>query len=181
MNNNKNQNSDNESEEHVRLIAQAQLRLHAYILALVGRPSDADDLLQETNVILWRKRHTFQPGTNFFAWAFKIAQLQVLAHRSKHHRSKVQFDAELINQIADIANEESKHYDQRADALLTCLKKLPEEQRLLITRRYQPDVAVHSLADEMGKTANAVSESLRRIRETLRQCIERALASEVRS
>ncbi|WP_339750315.1 sigma-70 family RNA polymerase sigma factor [uncultured Rubinisphaera sp.] len=181
MNHDKNQISDDDSEEHVRLIAQAQLRLHAYILALVGRPSDADDLLQETNVILWRKRHTFQPGTNFYAWAFKIAQMQVLANRSKYHRSKIQFDADLLNQIADIAHEESEHYNQRADALLTCLKKLPEEQRQLITRRYQPDVAVQSLAAEMGKTANAVSEALRRIRETLRQCIERTLASKAHS
>lgn len=169
------------SEHLVRLIAQAQRRLFAFVLALVRRTTDAEDILQETNVVLWRKRETFRPESDFFAWAFEIARLQVLSHRTRQSRHGDPFDVTLLDEIADAARVESHQFDQRGAALSHCLEKLTVQQRKLIVRRYQPDVAVQSLAEELGKSANAVSEMLRRIRETLRQCIERTLSAESRS
>ena len=166
------------AEGLVSLIAQAQRRLYAFILTLVRRPADAEDVLQETNVVLWRKRESFRPGSDFFAWAFEIARLQVLAWRARQNRSADPFDAALLSEIAEAAAAESPQYGRREGALRRCLQKLPESQRALILRRYQPRVAVNDLATELGKSAKAVSESLRRIREALRQCIERALAAE---
>lgn len=168
------------TEEFVHSITQAQRRLYAFVLALVRRPADADDVLQETNVVLWRKRETYRPGTDFYAWAFEIVRLQVLAWRARQARSADPFDAALLTEIAAAAELESQRYGQREAALRSCLQKLPEQQRALIIRRYQPEVAVNSLAAELGKSAKSVSESLRRIRDTLRQCIERTLAAETR-
>lgn len=180
MNNDDNQAAETESEEHVRLIAQAQRRIYAFIFSLVGHSTDADDILQETNVVLWRKRETYESGTNYLAWAFAIARLQVLAHRSQQTRRGITFDDNLLEKIAKVASTESEQYDRRNAALQNCLQKITATQRELISRRYQPDGAVNSLAADIGKTSKAVSESLRRIREKLRQCIERTLAAETR-
>ncbi|MDF1747096.1 MAG: sigma-70 family RNA polymerase sigma factor [Gimesia sp.] len=180
MNDDDNQAAKMESEEHVRLIAQAQRRVYAFIFSLVGHSTDADDILQETNVVLWRKRETYERGTNYFAWAFAIARLQVLAHRSRQACRGMTFDDDLLEEIAKAASTESEQYDRRNIALQGCLQKLTSIQRDLITRRYQPDGAVNSLATDIGKTSKAVSESLRRVREKLRLCIERTLAAEAR-
>lgn len=169
------------NEELVRLIAQAQQRLYAFLLVLVRRPADVDDILQETNIVLWRKRETYRSGTDFFAWAFEIARFQVLAFKARQSRQADPHDESLLKELAETSRVESVTYDRRAAALQGCLKKLTENQRELILRRYQPDVAVNSLAVEMGKNAKAVSESLRRIRELLRQCIQRTLAAESRT
>lgn len=170
--------SDDSNEELVRLIAQAQRRLYAFILMLVRRPGDAEDVLQETNLVLWRKRETFRPGSDFYAWAFEIARLQVLAWHGKQNRGTGSFDADLLAGIAESAVVELEQYSRREAALRGCLQKLPPAQRDLILRRYQPRIAVNALAVELGKSAKAVSESLRRIREALRQCIERTFATE---
>lgn len=172
--------SPDHSEELVRLIAQAQRRLYAFVLTLVRKPAEVDDILQEINVVLWRKRETYRSGSDFYAWAFAVARLQVLASHARQHRREGRFDDSLLEELSAVAVVESEMYDRREAALRACLEKLPASQRALIERRYQPDVAVSLLADEMGKTAKAVSESLRRIRETLRQCIERTLARESR-
>lgn len=172
--------STDPSEELVRLIAQAQRRLYAFVLALVRRPADADDILQETNVVMWRKRDAYRPGSDFFAWAFEIARLQTLAFRARQARQGDPFDAALLAELAAAAQAELEHYDSREFALRSCLQKLPAEQRELIAQRYGRPAAVNSLAIELGKSAKAVSESLRRIRESLRQCIERTLAAEER-
>jgi len=168
------------SEEIIRLMTQAQRRLYAFVLALVRRPADAEDILQETNVVLWRKRETWRPGSDFYAWAFEIARLQALNFWSRKARQGSRFDEALLAEIAAVAQTESEQFAPRESALRDCLQKLPETQRGLILRRYQPGAAVNALASEMGKTARAVSESLRRIRDTLRQCIERTLAAESR-
>ncbi len=44
-----------------------------------------DDVLQNTNVVLWTKRNEFKHGTNFLAWAFNIARYQV---KHQHGRNK---------------------------------------------------------------------------------------------
>lgn len=173
--------SADSAEELVRLIAQAQRRLYAFIFALVRRPADVDDILQETNVVLWRKRETFELGTDFFAWAYAVARLQVLAHRSRQHRGVFLLDEKLFEELAEAARTELESFDRREMALGHCLERLPAGQRQLITRRYRPGTSVQALAVELGKSARAVSESLRRIRSELRKCIERTLAMESHS
>ncbi|MCA8983791.1 MAG: sigma factor [Planctomycetaceae bacterium] len=97
------------AEEHVRLIAQAQRRLYAFMFALVRRPADVDDILQETIVVLWRMRETFELGTNFFAWAYSVARIQVLAHRSRQHRGVFLLDEKLFEELAEAARIELEY------------------------------------------------------------------------
>lgn len=70
----------------IRQISQHQAALLAYILTLYPDRSEAHDILQETNVVLWQKVGEFQVGTNFKAWAFRIAYLQTLAHLKRIKR-----------------------------------------------------------------------------------------------
>jgi RNA polymerase sigma-70 factor, ECF subfamily len=165
-------------EELVALIARAQRRLFAFILAMVRRPDDAEDVLQEVNVVLWRKRNTYELGTDFLAWAFQISRNQVKAFRAKQRRHGDPFDEPLLEVIATVAESESALYDRRELALRKCMEKLPPHHREIVVRRYQPKAAVESMAAETGKSAKALSELLRRIRDTLRRCIEQTLAAE---
>ena len=114
------------------------------------------------------------------SWAFEIARWQVLSFRSKRSRGGEPFDESLLDELAEVARGELESLERREEALRHCLEKLPVEQRRLILRRYQPDGSVTALAGEMGKSAKALSELLRRIREALYQCIERTLAAESR-
>ncbi|HVJ69575.1 MAG TPA: sigma factor, partial [Caulifigura sp.] len=75
--------SPGRSEELVSLITWHQRRLFAYIMSLVRSPNDAEDILQEVNVVLWRKRDDFHAGTDFLAWAFRISRTQVMAFRAR--------------------------------------------------------------------------------------------------
>jgi len=163
-----------DSAEFVANIASIQRQLHTYIYSLVYHREDTEDILQETNYVLWKKADTFTPGTNFRAWAYKIAQLQVMAYRKKKMKlnQKEWLDSELIECLAEEALEDAEYYQQRHDALQECLQELPEERRELVTRRYSPGSSVNDMADEMGKAPKAVSETLRRIRHALHKCIK---------
>src|SRR6185369_11213719 len=88
------------SETYIQNVIGLQSQLYAYILTLLADTEAADDVLQETNLVLCRKAHEFTEGTKFEAWAFRIARIQCLAFWKIHSRNWLVFDNEAINQIA---------------------------------------------------------------------------------
>ena len=65
--------------EFVRLLTGQQRQLYLYIIALLPNPTDVDDVLQATNMVLWSKADEFEPGSDFGAWARRVAHFEVLA------------------------------------------------------------------------------------------------------
>jgi RNA polymerase sigma-70 factor (ECF subfamily) len=168
------------SAEFLTQVTRAQRSLYGFITSLVWQSGDADDVLQETNLVLWRKAGEFDPGQDFMAWALRIAQLQAMAHLKKQRR-RFAFDDDLLAQLADESLTEQCENDRRRAALTTCLKKLSDAQRRLISQRYEPGASVNSLAAARGTSPKALSEMLRRIRHALSECIERTLAREAQT
>ena len=154
-------------------VTKAQRNLHAFILSILRNAADADDVLQETNLVLWRKASEFDPSRPFMPWALRIAQLQALAFLKQKKTNRVAFSEELLSLIAEEAIAEVSEQDARRVALAGCLQKLPEQQRLLIAQRYQPGGSVNAIAQERNTAPKALSEMLRRIRTSLMKCIER--------
>jgi RNA polymerase sigma-70 factor (ECF subfamily) len=156
-------------------VTRAQRRLFAFIYSLVYRHADAEDILQECNVVFCRKSREFQPGTDFMAWACCIAKRQVLAFRKKQGRAHEHFDDALIDQLGDEAQHRFEQLDLRLDILRECVQQLPEEKRALVARRYEACSSVKDMARASGRSPKAVSEDLRRIREHLMRCVERKM------
>ena len=161
-------------------VSRVQRSLYAFILTLVRQPADAEDVLQETNVVLWQKAGEFDASREFMPWALRIAYLQALAHLKRQQRLPMTFDEPLIAVLADEATAQRAELDLRRHALTGCLQKLPDHHRKLIATRYEPGGSVSELARRTGKTPKAMSETLRRIRRALLDCIERTVAREAR-
>ena len=77
-----------QQDELIELMTQYQGRLYVYMLSLIGNPDAANDVLQETNIVLWKESKQYVPGTNFKAWAFRIAHFQCMAYRQRRLRDK---------------------------------------------------------------------------------------------
>jgi len=168
------------SAEFITLVTRAQRTLHAFIVSMVRHAADADDVLQETNIVLWRKSAEFDTAREFLPWAMRVAQLQSLAHLKRRQRARVSFDDELLALVAKEAIAEVAEADARRVALAGCLQKLDTEQRALVAQRYEPGDSVNEIAVARGTTPKALSEMLRRIRHALLLCIERSMAQEAR-
>lgn len=149
--------------------------MYLFILAQIPRPNDAEEILQNTNVVIWSKCDRFEPGTNFVAWAMKIASLEVLKFRQRHARDKLQFSDEFVSRVAAAIEEEADLLDRRRRALASCMKKLRPDDRELIQQRYAPGGSGKSVAEALRRPANSVYQSIGRIRQALLECIERQL------
>jgi RNA polymerase sigma-70 factor, ECF subfamily len=161
------------SDELVTLMTQYQGRLYVYILSLIGDPNSANDVLQETNIVLWKESAQFAPGTNFKAWAFRIAHFQCMAYRQRRLRDKVLFSDEVIAALAIDAKELDETYEERAIALGRCLEQIHARSREAVRLRYAEQLAVKEVAARMHRTANAVSQLLFRARQWLIACVKR--------
>lgn len=162
-----------ESEGFVRLMTEHQGRLFGYILSLLGDPDPANDVLQETNVVLWRDSREFRPGTNFKAWAFRVAHFQVMAWRQRQIRDRLVFEDDLLEVLAFGAREADETFDARQQLLTGCLEKLDPPHREMVRRRYAEGHSLRALAADRGMTPNAVTQALFRIRQGLMQCVAR--------
>ncbi|MGB0644523.1 MAG: sigma-70 family RNA polymerase sigma factor [Akkermansiaceae bacterium] len=163
--------------EFVGQIARHQATLHAYIISLMPGIDGVDDVLQETNIILWEKRTSFEPGTNFRAWACSIARFKVMSHRRKLSNLGFQlFDEELTEQLAMECEAEPEELDGRLCALNTCLKRLTDSERSLVEHRYFSDSTLEEYALKVNRPAESLRVSLFRIRAALKKCIAEKIA-----
>lgn len=69
--------------ELVGLLTRNQRKIFAYIYTLVPNRADAEDILQETSVTIYKKFAEFELGTDFVAWANRIAWWKVKAAQQK--------------------------------------------------------------------------------------------------
>ena len=166
------------SEEFVQLFSRTQRRIYLHILGQVGNPTDADEVLQETNVVIWSKFDRFELGTNFIAWTFQIANYEVLKFRDRRRSSRLVFSEDVIEAIAEESEESQDDLDLRRAALNECLDKLRSKDRELIQTRYAPGNKGKDVADVLGRPSNSVYQSIGRIRKTLFECINRRLSAE---
>jgi RNA polymerase sigma-70 factor, ECF subfamily len=164
--------------EFVELYSRYYPRLQYYLMALLPSANDAADVLQESSLVLWRKFASYQPGTNFYAWACKIARLQALKFRNRVGRSARLLDDAILEKLSEEAMADEIDPAASLEALAYCLERLSERNRSLIRRRYQPNISVRELAAEVGCSANALSKLLGKIRRLLMDCVERKLSSE---
>ncbi len=162
--------------EFVLLITRHQAAIYAYILTIHPNRVAAQDILQETNIVLCRKLDEFEPGTNFKAWAFRIAYWQTMAHLKRVQRAGwVELEPDVIDLVAHEAEEQLADFEDRHLALKSCIQKLPAGDASILLAHYQKGESIADLAGRLGRSRDALKQVLMRIRRTLRSCIERQL------
>lgn len=153
--------------------------LYSFIVSILPDTDAAQDVLQETNVVLLEKANEFRPDLHFPTWACKIARFQVRAYLRDRGRNRMMFVGQLFDEIAEEAVTQLAEYKGRLEALERCLQKLPAHDRTLLEARYAEGGSVQALAIREGKSVNAISRMLYRLRGLLTRCMRQSIGAEV--
>jgi len=165
----------------IELLASHQGRLFTFLYAHVLNMADAEDLYQQVALVLWAKFDQFVPGTDFGAWAIRVADLTIKNFLRGKRRSKVFFSDEVMQRIVDHqAAVPPERVAARSEALQGCLQRLPAADRELVEQCYGGEAKIKDVASTLGRSAGAIYTSLCRIRQALLACIERAMTSEAK-
>lgn len=166
-----------EQAAFVAQITRHQSMLRSYIISLMPGVEGVDDVLQQTNLVLWEKRTNFRLDTNFRAWAVAIARYEVKAHRRKMLRfSKLMLSEELSETLAQHSEAPPDEVDDRHRALEQCIGRLRESDRELLDHRYFSKGTLEDFAARCGRPPESLKVTLFRIRAALRKCISSELA-----
>lgn len=162
----------------VRLFAQHEHQIYAYIVAALGNWADADEVMQETSVALWEMFERFTEGTSFVGWACQIAYFRILRFREKKRRDRHDFDQEFVETVAATALEESDWFEFRRKALGDCVGRLKENDRELLQFCYADGGTIKCAAERLDRPAKSVYKALARIRQALFDCVQRKMSAE---
>lgn len=161
-------------EEQVQLLfVRHECAIRAFVRALQPSLADADDVIQETFLTVSRKAATFEPGTNFVAWACGIARLKVLENLRQRKRSTALSEAAIIALAENAPAPETQQC--REEALARCLEKVAPKARDLLWRRYSSRQSSDEMAAALSMTSTAVRLALFKARSFLRDCVTHEL------
>jgi RNA polymerase sigma-70 factor, ECF subfamily len=159
----------------VRLFSREARRVYSFILTLVFNHNDADEIFQNTSVVLWNKFDAFAEGTSFFSWACRIAYLEVLNYR-RSRRELLGLSEEALESLAAEAQSLADGHDVLGEALAECLEKLSRADRDMVNLRYYHRRAPKEIADVRSKSIHSVYRALSRIHNALHECIRQSSA-----
>lgn len=172
---------DASTEQFVRRLTEHQTRLYGYIYSLIGDRNRAADVLQETNLVLWRKLAEFDSKRPFLPWALGVARYQVLAHIRDQKRDRLLLNTELAESLSAEVAAQSEHIDSMREALQSCIEKLTDNNQKLIRYRYSRMMPIREVADELKRSVGSVKVALLRVRRKLAQCVERRLGTDYKA
>ena len=155
--------NDSHTQEVLQLFVRHQTRIKGFILALLPDFAAAEDVLQETFLVVQRKAADFQPGASFTAWAFRIARFKVMKAQTAHQRRSDRVSDEVLEALAECAPAELWD-DRRLSLLPACLDRLAPQARRIIDLFYRDEHKTGEIARRVGWTAAAVSVALSRSR-----------------
>jgi RNA polymerase sigma-70 factor, ECF subfamily len=169
--------SDLDREEFARLFSRNARRIYGFIMTLVFNHHDAEEVFQNTNVVMWNKFADFQPGSNFFAWASRIAYYEVLSLMKQQRRSRT-FSDEALELLANEAVALSDRSTERYEALEECLSRLDPPDRELLQERYYYQRPPKQIASSQSKSVHAIYRALSRIHNVLLSCVQRSMKAD---
>ena len=165
------------NQEFLRLFLENQGAIYAFILSMVTRTSDADDIMQETATKMLERFEDFQRGSNFGAWGVTIARYKIMEYHNEKKRNFDLVNKKLLEQISHVASKKVLSMEDRLKALELCLSKLDKKNRGLIHRRYHQGFTIKKIAGELKKPVAGIYKVMSRLHVSLSRCITMTLSA----
>ena len=160
-----------QNEKFVFLLTENYRKIYVYIYALVPHRQDAEDLMQEVAVVLYRDFEKYTPNSNFAAWAKKIAMYKIMDFRNTRKSLRTTFSQQTMDLISQHIDQNKGTIEDRLDALRSCIEELDESDRQLIISRYKKGVTMNELAGWYKVSLATIYRTLERIHLLLMRCV----------
>jgi RNA polymerase sigma-70 factor (ECF subfamily) len=157
--------------------------LMAFIFGLIRDPDAAEDILQEVWLRLSEASRKGVAIDDLAKWCRGTARNLALHYWREKRTGCVIPDSSMLDLIERAFDEQASAQSvwmSRKNALLECLRGLPEKSRHVLKQVYDGGMALSDVAKQSGQTYGAVLMLLSRVRKGLRDCVERRIRAESR-
>lgn len=157
-------------------------RLRVSIAARVPQVDWVEEILQETLLAAIEDLGRYRPEGCFLAWLRGIARNTVLSElrRRKRGATSVGDEVEAVLVGCALARSETEAADEAAaeererhlDKMRTCIERLAPRARTILERRHGEGISLATLAQQFKQSAGAIAAQLKRLRRSVRECME---------
>jgi len=151
----------------------AQPIVSSFVSAMVRDYSARDDLMQDIAIAVLESFDRYDPSQPFAAWAIGVARNRVRLYFRTLHRDRLRFSDSIIDLLSEDFSKISTSELHRLEYLQTCVDKLDARAKELCQARYSENQKPAQIAQWLGGSPNGVAKALQRIREQLKDCIQR--------
>ena len=164
---------DQSTTDFTRQWTTALPKVAAFVGSMVFEVSDRDDVLQDCAVAAMTSFDRYDHSRPFSAWVIGVARNQVRLYLRRKSNDPHIFDDDALDSLVEAFARIRPEQEQKLTRLEECLDQLEGRSRTLCELRYVRDLKPAAIAKETGLAPNTVAKSLQRIREQLRECIEK--------
>ncbi len=163
-------------DEFLALFLRHQGQVEAFIHGLVRDRVAADDIVQEVALALWKEFDRYDSSRPFAPWARGVASNHVLRHFKARHKEGPNLSPEAVQAVLDASNRDAHDVPSRHLALRHCLESLPQKSQALLHLRFASGMKFEEMSAQLGSSKEAIRKAVARLRDGLRDCIQRRLS-----
>ncbi|HEY0036159.1 MAG TPA: sigma-70 family RNA polymerase sigma factor [Longimicrobium sp.] len=152
------------------LVTRYMRRAFSVAYRVLGQREDAEDLVQDTFLVVLQRIDTFQPGRAFAPWFFRILVNRGLNARKARALRAVDEIPETASSSGPSPEREAERAELR-DRLRAALAELPERQRLVVELFELEGFAGPEIAEIMEISDGTVRWHLHEARKALRRTL----------
>ena len=148
-------------EEAFNLLLQKyQQKIYWHIRRMVIDHDDADDLVQDTFIKVWKYLENFRSDSQLYTWLYRIASNECITFlNKKKQKNNVSLD-EMPYDLSDtLAGSSHISGDKIQMKLQRALLTLPEKQRLVFNMKYYEDMKYEEISEVLGTSVGALKAS----------------------
>lgn len=149
--------------------ARHSLRVHRFVLRIVGEQTLAEDITSDVFLVAWRQAGRFEGRSAATTWLLAIARFK--AYAALRRRPEQELDESMANAIEDGADdpEQALHKRSRGEILRRCLGALSAENREIIDLVYYHELPLAEIAKLYDIPENTVKTRMFYARKKLAQ------------
>lgn len=159
-----------DSSAYAGLVAKHKNLVFSIALKILKNREDAEEVSQDSFLKAYESLELFEKKSKFSTWLYRIVYNTSI---SKTRKKRLEFvgidDRIIINYSEDRIQSDVGQFDESEQKILIdrALKKLPQEDNLLITLFYKSENSVEDISSITGLTESNVKVRLHRIRKKL--------------
>tara|TARA_R110001583_G_scaffold4351_2_gene25173 strand:+ start:8251 stop:8793 length:543 start_codon:yes stop_codon:yes gene_type:complete len=153
-------NPDSQEEAFRNLMSLYKKRLYWHIRKIVLSHADADDVLQNTFIKVFKNIHSFKEDSKLYSWMYRIATNEAITFINKKAAKQHVDISELQHKMADDLQSDSYYSgDEIQQILQKAIVTLPQKQQLVFNMKYFDEIKYADMSEILGTSVGALKAS----------------------
>lgn len=142
------------------LVRKYQERAYLHIRRVVINHDDANDVMQDTFIKVWKNLKGFRSDSNLYTWIYRIATNEALTFLQKKKRKYLFVPMDYNSKLAkNLEDDNFYNGDEIQLRLQKALLTLPDKQRLVFNMKYYDEMKYDEISKILGTSVGALKAS----------------------